>query len=163
MPDKLNLRCSALPLAHFEDGYIPEPNTGCWLWVKAWNSAKYGKICGFGDGSSMLAHRWAYEYFKGPIPGDLVLDHLCRTPPCVNPDHLEAVPFAVNVARGEAPALLAAANLDSYQRRKTHCPYGHPLSGPNLRITQQGRRQCRACDARRHYERRHGKGTYGSC
>lgn len=29
--------------------------------------------------------------------------------------------------------------------RKTHCPQGHPYSGPNLVITKRGRRECRIC------------------
>lgn len=28
---------------------------------------------------------------------------------------------------------------------KTHCPQGHPYSGPNLYITPQGYRICREC------------------
>lgn len=143
-------------LDRFIDGHMPEPNTGCWLWFRAWNSAGYGKVCGFGDGSSRLAHRWAYEHFRGPIPDGLVLDHLCRTPACCNPDHLEAVTEKVNHARGDAPAIFAAANADSYQRKKTHCKYGHPLSGTNCRL-RGNRRQCRACDARCQAERRSNK------
>ena len=29
-----------------------------------------------------------YEWFVGPIPKGLQLDHLCRVPHCVNPAHL---------------------------------------------------------------------------
>jgi hypothetical protein len=29
--------------------------------------------------------------------------------------------------------------------RKTHCKHGHPLSGPNLRISSVGYRFCGAC------------------
>lgn len=141
-------------LDRFNAGHIPEPNSGCWLWIRAWNSMGYGKICGFGDGSSRLAHRWAYEHFRGPIPAGMVLDHLCRTPACVNPDHLEVVTQTENIARGLIPAIFAAANANSYQRRKTHCPKGHPLSGKNCYVTAQGRRHCRACDRIGHAERR---------
>ncbi|MDQ3126551.1 MAG: hypothetical protein M3Q74_13230 [Pseudomonadota bacterium] len=31
------------------------------------------------------------------------------------------------------------------QSRQTHCGAGHPLSGPNLYETPEGRRRCRAC------------------
>src|SRR6185295_1989486 len=84
----------------FEDGYVAEPNTGCWLWFKAWNNHGYGKICGFGKGRSMAAHRFAYELANGPIPPGMVIDHLCRTPACVNPAHLEAVTQHENTLRG---------------------------------------------------------------
>jgi HNH endonuclease len=48
-----------------------------------------------------FAHRWSYEYFKGPMPTDLVTDHLCRNPICVNPIHLEAVSNLINIGRGD--------------------------------------------------------------
>ena len=49
---------------------------------------------------SRAAHRVAWELIRGPIPEGLVLDHLCRTSACVNPDHLEPVPQAINMIRG---------------------------------------------------------------
>lgn len=47
------------------------------------------------------AHRWAYEEIIGPIPEGLEIDHLCRTPACVNPAHLEPVTRSVNMLRGQ--------------------------------------------------------------
>jgi len=41
--------------------------------------------------------------------------------------------------------------------RKTHCPKGHPYSGPNLRIAPDGHRICRTCkaeQARRSYDKK---------
>jgi len=29
---------------------------------------------------------------------------------------------------------------------KTHCPYGHPYSGENLRINKKGQKECRTCN-----------------
>jgi hypothetical protein len=55
---------------------------------------------GYGTLSRQLAHRIYYKRMRGPIPSDRELDHLCRIPPCVNPDHLEPVTRAINVARG---------------------------------------------------------------
>lgn len=76
---------------------VPEPNTGCWLYTNVFNNG-YGQIQI--NGRDTLAHRTAYEYFKGPIPEGLELDHLCRTKACVNPDHLEPVTRSENVRRG---------------------------------------------------------------
>jgi len=53
----------------------------------------------------ILAHRFIYEKFKGPIPEGLTLDHSCRNPICVNPDHMEPVTHAENCRRGERAKL----------------------------------------------------------
>lgn len=74
---------------------------GCWLWI-----ASKRKRDGYGDfrvdGHTQLAHRWAYVYFVGPIPEGLELDHTCRNPSCVHPEHLEPVTHRVNHIRGAA-------------------------------------------------------------
>lgn len=72
---------------------------GCWLWMGHRNSTNYGT---FRDhGKTQLAHRVAYERIVGPIPEGLVIDHLCRNPPCVRPDHMETVTNYVNtIIRG---------------------------------------------------------------
>lgn len=35
------------------------------------------------------------------------------------------------------------------RQNKTHCKHGHPMSGDNLYITSEGRRQCKTCNAGR--------------
>jgi HNH endonuclease len=52
------------------------------------------------------AHAFSYEIAHGPVPPGLVLDHLCRHPACVNPDHLEPVTQRENILRGAAPTVL---------------------------------------------------------
>lgn len=80
----------------------------------------------------IYAHRWAYEHYVGPIPDGLHIDHLCRNRLCVNPEHLEPVTPAENVARSHG------------NNRKTHCPQGHPYAGKNVRV-YRGQRFCREC------------------
>jgi HNH endonuclease len=70
----------------------------CWLWLGRPNRFGYGRFTR-SDRVVVLAHRFAYELFEGPIPEGLTLDHLCETPACVRPEHLEPVTNAENVRR----------------------------------------------------------------
>ena len=71
---------------HIEKYSIPEPNSGCWLWL--------GHTDGFGYGKTMFgkrtyrAHRLSWEAHRGHPPGDRFVCHKCDVPACVNPDHL---------------------------------------------------------------------------
>lgn len=116
---------------------------GCWLWAggKDWDG--YG-IFGV-HGKSYRAHRYAYELLVAPIPRDLQLDHLCRTPSCVNPAHLEAVTPRVNSRRSNSPSGVNA--------KATHCVRGHPFDRDNTKWVQ-GKRQCRTCARMRDAQRR---------
>jgi hypothetical protein len=58
----------------------------CWLWTAATTNG-YGTF-GVGYPRTMLAHRWSYQHHFGPIPDGMQVDHLCREPLCVRPDHL---------------------------------------------------------------------------
>lgn len=65
----------------------------CWLWqgcVHHSNAGNVYGIIGFA-GTSVLVHRFAYAIAYGECPANLVVDHRCRNPRCVNPDHLQAV------------------------------------------------------------------------
>lgn len=73
----------------------------CWVWQAAVNSAGY-PVRGDGNGSVLLVHRQQYEQRYGPIPPGRDLHHLCATPRCVNPAHLEAVTRLEHAARHRA-------------------------------------------------------------
>lgn len=65
---------------------MPEPNSGCWLWLGRFVPNGYGKFSV--NGEQLLAHRVAWEQARGPIPRGALVRHRCDTPSCVNPDHL---------------------------------------------------------------------------
>jgi HNH endonuclease len=117
--------------ARLEQSFIPEPNTGCWLWVGS-VAGLYGRI---NDGvKCVAAHRASYERFKGQIPTGLFLDHLCRVTLCVNPDHLEPVTAVENMRRGRA-----ARYGCSVEFLNNHCKHGHEFDGVNNWRLSRGR------------------------
>lgn len=61
----------------------------CWTWLLAKSEDDYGMVRV--NGTLQKAHRHYWEQRNGPIPDGLEIDHLCRNPSCVNPDHLEPV------------------------------------------------------------------------
>jgi hypothetical protein len=131
------------PIAERILASVVTTTSGCWEWQKV-RQAGYGRIWvgSRSDGTRRpaLAHRAAYEAFVGPIPDGLVLDHLCRNPPCCNPEHLEAVPQRTNVLRGVAPPAV--------QAKQTHCKRGHAFTPENTYINK-GKRYCRICHGSR--------------
>lgn len=70
----------------FHEAYTPEPNTGCWLWLRGAARLGYGLMGR--RGASVLAHRLSWEIHRGEIPAGLSVCHRCDVPACVNPDHL---------------------------------------------------------------------------
>jgi len=122
-PEKLAARIRVLP-------------SGCWRWTGTMGTWGYPQFAR--KGKTYRAHRLVYFAVRGWT--QMPLDHLCRRPWCVNPDHLEPVAPGVNTLRGVGPAARNA--------KKQRCKRGHILRGDNLR-TKQGRygtlRVCRAC------------------
>jgi hypothetical protein len=118
-----------------------EKTEGCWLWTGAVDKRGYGRVGRRsrreGWSRTFLAHRVAYAYATGASPTEL--DHLCRVPACVRPDHLEPVFHVENVRRG------MAGKQNNHMTRRTHCPMGHPLAGDNLYMNPKGGRECKEC------------------
>jgi hypothetical protein len=111
----------------FMSHVIPEPNTGCWLWMGSLNNKGYGKFNR--RGKTGYAHRAAL-LTKGapPFAGAYAL-HQCDMPACVNPDHLKWGTQLDNMAecvrrgrqaRGERLASMRRGDLHWRRRRKAH-------------------------------------------
>lgn len=128
-------------LERFQTKYIPEPNSGCWLWLGALTVGGYGHIF-IGNKKTRMAHRVAYELFVKKIPKGLQIDHKCRMRCCVNPDHLEPVTQRENLLR-------SPIGITAKFARRTHCAQGHLLAERNL-ISAKNRRRCRICWLKMH-------------
>ena len=123
----------------FCEKYIPVTESGCWLWEGHIDEKGYGRY------GNLRAHRIAYILYRGGIPNDMTVDHLCRVRCCVNPLHMEIVDNKENVLRG--------IGITATNAKKTHCKWGHPLSGDNLGIKKLGR-FCIYCNNHSHERRR---------
>jgi len=131
--------------AYLLERSIPEPNTGCWLWLGALTKDGYAVI-------RMLpfvrAHSLACFLKHGAAPAGTEVDHACRMRCCVNPDHVRYRTHAENTRYSPHP-----------NAQKTHCLNGHPLSGDNVRFTKKRTRAgyartCKECERQRHRERK---------
>ena len=123
----------------------------CWEWAK-----KVSKQNGYAhmkvDGRDRLAHRWAYEHFRGPIPDGMQIDHLCRNRSCVNPEHMEVVSPYTNTARGFSPSVVT--------KQIGFCKRGHEMVGDNIGKRKDGRRWCKACVEWNHEKNRDHRRAY---
>ncbi len=97
--------------------------SGCLLWTGA-------RVKGYGvtaenSKKNHYVHRLMYEWFNGPIPAGMEIDHLCRVKHCAAPGDQASVAGRHNAV-------------------KTHCPYGHPYDDANTQHYKGGR-SCRQC------------------
>lgn len=116
---------------------------GCLPWQGQIATNGYGRFAR--NGTTVPAHRYAYEREHGRVPEGMELDHLCRNRACVNSAHLEPVSHRENTMRGQT---VTAANA-----RKTHCIHGHEFTPENTYIQSRGGRGCRACRDRDNRQR----------
>lgn len=118
-------------------GTVEKRPDGCWWWLGS-KRTKYGHGRFNFKGFSVSAHRFSYKFIgSNKLEPDLVIDHQCNNPRCVNPQHLKQVTVRENNLRGNGRAAKKA--------RQTHCINGHPLLGENLQISPKGYRRCREC------------------
>lgn len=120
-----------------ESRIIRNLETGCWIWQGSTGNG-YGRVQH--DGKVHLVHRVVYELLVEPIHSGLVIDHLCRSRACCNPDHLEPVTNAENIRRG------AASTRDGLLSPKEFCVNGHPRNPDSIKYSATGaRKSCLEC------------------
>lgn len=104
----------------FEEKFIPEPNSGCWLWTGAM-SGGYGTFyCDDGDLRRVKSSRAAWMIYRGQIPDDKWVLHHCDNSACVNPDHLYLGDHEMNVT-------------DRTRRDRNNPPHGSANGSAKLR------------------------------
>lgn len=65
---------------------VPEPNSGCRLWIGAMGNGGHGRMKVKGKWRG--AHTVSYEETKGPVPDGLSVLHRCDVRACIEPAHL---------------------------------------------------------------------------
>lgn len=104
---------------------IPEPNSGCLLWLGNATTAGYPLI-GL-NGELLYAHRIVWEDANGPIPNGMFVCHKCDVPLCINLDHLFLGTHQDNVADRDAKNRVA-----------------HGIRAGNVHLTEEQVRAIRA-------------------
>lgn len=147
-------------IARFQRFAKPQPS-GCWLFMSpAGTKDGYAHFKPADGYARVMAHKFSYEAFKGPIPSGMQVGHTCHDKAvadgtctdsatcqhrrCVNPAHLELQTPSQNTSL-----------QNHHERNVTACPKGHPYEGENLIQGKDGKRRCRTChNARRQEQRR---------
>ena len=151
-------------------------DTGCWEWL-AGTRYGYGMLLFRYD--TIGAHRVTYIILREELSEGLHIDHLCRNPSCVNPDHLEPVTPSENSKRAwsarsycgnghkltkenttNVKTCITCLERHKYVLKhnringlKTHCKRDHEYTDLNTIYLTNGYRTCRAC--KEVYKERH--------
>jgi hypothetical protein len=108
---------------------IPEPNTGCWIWLGAFKGSYPG------EGSSTYVNRKTLG-LRSP---NRLACHTCDQKSCVNPAHL----YAGDRFQNARDWVTRAGHPNA---AKTRCPKGHKYDGRAINNRRNGfSRTCSTC------------------
>lgn len=121
-----------LPLAERLEAYVmPEPNSGCHLWIGV-RVGGYGRMIrgrrGY-DRRQHLSHRVIWELHYGHVPEDSKVLHRCDTPACVNVRHL----FLGSMKD----------NSEDMMRKGRNHGRGHRLTAEQIQAIRRAKGTCR--------------------
>jgi len=128
-----------------EANSIPEPNSGCLIWLRA--VTRKGYPVARVKGRLRYVTHLVLEAKGIEVPKGLMACHSCDVRPCINDGHL-----FVGTGKDNTQDALKKGRL--HGRFKEFCKHGHPMSAENLYVYSYGRR-CRACVKDRKHAQAH--------
>lgn len=133
--------------------------SGCLFFTRYVNPKTGYGMFGLRCQVTVLAHRFAYTIWRGPIPARMTIDHLCHNEAareglcpggtcihrsCVWPWSL--LPTTLLANQQSSPAYSHGGGENHRNARKDCCDHGHPFTRANT-YWWNGERHCRACRA----------------
>lgn len=124
---------------------VPEPNSGCWLWIGTVGRGGYGmqRV----GGRTRMATHLSLELVGRSVPKGRFACHHCDVPACINPDHLFIGTQLDNIHDCMAKGRKTDPPRTKKGTRSDHkfCRAGHPRTTNNLYRRDDGYLGCLIC------------------